>query len=176
MMIQRLLPSYLAKNAYEIPASFYKGIGKKIILFDLDNTLDPIDTLDPSSQTKSFILKLKQAGLTVYIASNNTSKRVFRYSKALDIEAISGLFKPFSIKLKKWLKKKGYSNKEVILIGDQLFTDVLAANGAKIDVILTEPISKKDSVFTFFNRKIEKAFRKKIRDKHLANNWEEIHL
>ncbi len=175
-MIQRLLPSYLAKNAYEIPASFYKDIGKKIVLFDLDNTLDPIDTLDPSNQTKDLISKLKQAGLSVYIASNNTSKRVFRYSKALDIEAISGLFKPFSIKLKKWLKKKGYNNREVILVGDQIFTDVIASRGAKIDVILTEPLSKKDSVFTLLNRKIEKLFRKKIRNKHLASYWEEIHL
>lgn len=175
-MIQRLIPTYLAKSAYDIPADFYQRIHKKVILFDLDNTLDSIDISHPSIHAKTLINSLKSAGLDVYIASNNTKKRVLRYCKPLEINGISCLLKPFSFKLKKWLKSKGYKLEEVIFIGDQIFTDVLAAKGAKIDVILTNPLSEKDSIFTFFNRKIEKNVRKKIEKNNLSKRWEEIAL
>ncbi len=173
-MFRRFLPSYLGKNALSIPASFYQRIGKKAILFDLDNTLDPVNVLEPSPQVMQLISSLKEKGLFVYVASNNTGKRVSRYCEKLGIESASGLFKPFSFKLKKWIKRKGYLPNEVILVGDQIFTDVLAAKGAKIDVILTEPISKKDSVFTFLNRKIEQPIRRKIEKRYLTPHWEDI--
>ncbi len=172
--MKAFLPTYLASNARLIKPSFYKKIGKKVILFDLDNTLDPVDILEPSSDTVSFIEALLEEGLKVYVASNNTGKRVARYAGKLGVEATSGLLKPFPFKLRKWLKKKGYKKEEVILVGDQIFTDVLAAKGAGIEVILTEPLSTRDSVFTFLNRKMEVPIRKKIKKKGLCPQAEEI--
>lgn len=171
-MKKLFLPTYIASSARSITPSFYKAIGKKIVLFDLDNTLDPVDVAEPTSETIAFIKELKKEGIKVYVASNNTGKRVSRYCDKLGIEATSGLMKPFSFKLRKWIKKNGYDKEEIILVGDQIFTDVIAAKGAGIDVILTEPISKKDSVFTWLNRKMEKPIRKKIKNRGLCKQAE----
>ncbi len=173
-MLRHFLPTYVGKNVFSISASFYERIGKKAILFDLDNTLDPVNVKEPSTEVAQLVSSLKEKGFAVYVASNNTGRRVSQYCEKLGIESTSGLLKPLSYKLKRWIKSKGYLFDEVILVGDQIFTDVLAAKGAKIDVILTEPISKKDSIFTFFNRKIEGPIRRKIEKRHLVPRWEEM--
>ena len=84
------------------------------------------------------------------------------YAESLGIKVFSGLMKPFSGPLKKLIQNEGFKKEEVVLIGDQVLTDVKAGNGAGIMTILTEPISKGDIIWTRFNRVFEKKKRKKI--------------
>ena len=136
-------PTYRANSIFEIPVSFYAEHGIKVVLSDLDKNL-------------------KEAGIDFYIASNNTSKRVSLYGKELGITVFSGLMKPFSGPLKKLIERQGFKKEEVVLIGDQVLTDVKAGNKAGIMTILTEPISEGDIIWTRFNRVFEKKKRKKI--------------
>ena len=54
------------------------------------------------------------------------------------------------IKTKYKLKKK-----EMVLIGDQIVTDVFAGNKFRIKTILVDPLGIKDMKITYLNRKIE---------------------
>lgn len=155
-------PTYRAKSIFDIPVSFYAEHGIKVVLSDLDNTLDDYRVQTPSPRTHELIKTLKEAGIAFYIASNNTSKRVSLYGKDLGIQVFSGLMKPFSGPLKKLIEKEGFKKEEVVLIGDQVLTDVKAGNKAGIMTILTEPISTGDIIWTRFNRIFEKKKRKKI--------------
>lgn len=155
-------PTYRANSIFEIPVSFYAEHGIKVVLSDLDNTLDDYRVKTPSPRTQELVKNLKEAGIEFYIASNNTSKRVSLYGKVLGITVFSGLMKPFSGPLKKLIEKQGFKKEEVVLIGDQVLTDVKAGNKAGIMTILTEPISKGDIIWTRFNRVFEKKKRKKI--------------
>jgi len=155
-------PTYRANSIFEIPLSFYAEHGIKVVLSDLDNTLDDYRVQTPSPRTRELIENLKKAGIEFYIASNNTSKRVSVYAESLGIKVFSGLMKPFSGPLKKLIQNEGFKKEEVVLIGDQVLTDVKAGNGAGIMTILTEPISKGDIIWTRFNRVFEKKKRKKI--------------
>lgn len=175
-MNKHFVPTYLSNNVFSINPHFFVAIGKKAVLLDLDNTLDPVDIKEPSERAIAYVEGLKKEGLKVYVASNNTGKRVSTYCEKLNIEAASGLLKPFSFRLKKWIKKTGYKKEEVILVGDQIFTDVLSAKGANIDILLTKPLSPRDSVFTLLNRKLEKPIRDKIKKKKLSKHWEEVTL
>ena len=69
------------------------------------------------------------------------------------------LMKPFSFKIKKLIKSKGWKKDEVALIGDQLMTDFKAAKGAKIHFILSDRITEKEPFFTRINRKFERKKR-----------------
>jgi HAD superfamily phosphatase (TIGR01668 family) len=155
-------PTYRANSIFEIPVSFYAEHGIKVVLSDLDNTLDDYRVKTPSPRTQELVKILKEAGIDFYIASNNTSKRVSLYGKELGITVFSGLMKPFSGPLKKLIEKQGFKREEVVLIGDQVLTDVKAGNKAGIMTILTEPISEGDIIWTRFNRVFEKKKRKKI--------------
>ena len=100
--------------------------------------------------------------LYICIVSNNKAKRKSIYCDRLGVQGIFSCFKPFPNKIVKFIKELGYQKDEVVLVGDQLITDVLCGNNAKIRVILTEPIVKKDQWTTRFNRLIDRPIRKSM--------------
>ena len=90
---------------------------------------------------------------------------------AADCECINSAHKPFSGKIKKFLKENGYKPEEVMLVGDQLMTDVLAAKGAHIRVVLTEKVVKEDQFTTHFNRLLDRPIRKHLVKKGKMPDW-----
>ena len=78
-------------------------------------------------------------------------------------------------RIKKFLKEKGVNPEQAMLVGDQMMTDVLAAKGAKIRVILTEKIVKEDQFTTHFNRLLDKPIRKHLNKKGKLLDWRTIY-
>ena len=173
-MNSRVIPFATAQNVFEIPASFYKKLGVKTLLLDLDNTLDPYTVSEPSERTKDWAKAMMDEGLDIYILSNNSGKRVGKYAGLLGVKARYFMKKPFSGPLKRFLAEMNYKKEEVILIGDQIQTDVKAGNGAGIRVILTEPLYEVEPPWTKFNRIFDRPKRKKIYAKHLCPTWQEV--
>lgn len=174
MIKARYYPTFLAQSLYEIAPEFYQKMGMKNLLLDLDNTLAPYHQKEPDETTKAWAMKLKKAGIHLYIASNNTSARVTHYASLLGVKALSGLLKPFSFRLKHILKQEGFVAAETVLIGDQLMTDIPAANGAKIRSILVEPIDReREPWVTRWNRLFEKKKRQRIMREGKVPSWKE---
>ncbi len=173
-MNKKAIPFAIAKNAYSIPVSFYKENNIKNVLFDLDNTLACYKDKEPSKETFALIESLKKEGIFVAIASNNTNKRVLDFSKELNIPAYCALKKPFSGPLKKLLEKESLKIEETVLVGDQILTDVYAANGAGIRAILCYPLTKLDPIWTRINRILSKGKMKKLYKEPYKNMWRAI--
>lgn len=173
-MRKRNIPFAHAKDVFSIPASFYQRLGVKTLLMDLDNTLDPYTVSEPSEQTIAWAKQMLDAGLEIYILSNNSGRRVGHYASLLGVKARYFMRKPFSGPLKKFLKEMNLKPEEVLLIGDQIQTDVLAGNGAGIRVLLTEPLYKVEPPWTKFNRLFDRPKRRKILANHLCPEWEEV--
>ncbi|MBP0989806.1 MAG: YqeG family HAD IIIA-type phosphatase, partial [Oscillospiraceae bacterium] len=55
-----------------------------------------------------------------------------------------------------------------MIVGDQVFTDVLCGNLSKIRVVLLDPISEETQSFLKFKRKIEKLFDLRNKNKMTA--------
>ena len=173
-MRKKNIPYAHAKSVYDIPADFYLSHGVKTLLLDLDNTLDPYTVSEPSALALSWARSMRAAGLDIFILSNNSGKRVGKYASLLEVKSRFFMRKPFSGPLKRFLKKEGLDKDEVMLIGDQIQTDVKAGNGAGIRVILTEPLYKVEPPWTKINRIFDRPKRKKILSKHLCPEWEEV--
>ncbi len=173
-MIKRFIPFARAKSFYEIDVSFFKSLGITTILTDLDNTLAPYDVALPEERAFELKKRLDEAGIRLLIASNNTGTRVHRFAEALGVEAACMLRKPFSGPLKKFLKNNNLKPVEVLLIGDQIVTDVTAGNGAGIRTVLTDPLRKKEPIWTTFNRMFDTPLRKKVDKKGYSKSWKEI--
>ena len=173
-MRKRVIPFCRANSVFEIPASFYRKLGVKVLLMDLDNTLDPYTVSEPSDRALAWAKQMKEEGFSIYILSNNSGKRVGHYASLLGVNARYFMKKPFSGPLKRFLEEMNLPKEEVILIGDQIQTDVKAGNGAGIRVILTEPLYEVEPPWTKFNRLFDKPKRKKIVNKHLSPLWQEV--
>ena len=173
-MLKRFIPFAHAQSIFEIDLSFYKKLGIKYVLSDLDNTLDSYLQKTPLAKAKELKEKLNKEGIELIVTSNNTGERVRNYCKELGVKHFSSLRKPFAFKLKKRIKELGINKDEVILIGDQIVTDISCANGAKIKNVLTEKLVKEDQPTTRFNRLFDNPLRKKLNKKNLLKDWRNI--
>ena len=171
--MSNFVPFAHAKSLYEIDPEFFKSNGVSTLFVDLDNTLDSYKSHTPSDNAIALVKKLKDAGLNLIIISNNRYKRVLGYAEALGVEFISSTGKPFPRKINKFVEAKGLKKENIMVVGDQLMTDTLAGNRAKIRVVLTEKIVKEDQPTTHFNRIFDRPIRKRLRKKGLLVDWKD---
>ena len=147
-------PNMYKKNIFEIDYNRLKEQGIKCLVFDLDNTLGLIEHERCPLKTKK-LLKELQKDFLILISSNNTKKRIAPYLKDLGIGGVAFSLKP-STKGLRWIKKNyNLKKKEMVMIGDQIVTDILSGNRYKIMTILVDPLGEKDLRITGLNRKIE---------------------
>ena len=172
-MRKSIVPSAYYRSSRDIPPEVLAKMGIKLVLFDLDNTLDPYAVSEPTEEAFAMCARFKAAGLRPFICSNNKEKRVGHYANLLGIEYACMMLKPFACKIKKLIKSLGYDNSEVILIGDQIQTDVKAGYRARIKTILVEPLDPTiEPPWTRFNRKFDKPKREKMREAGLLKPFE----
>ncbi len=150
-----LLPDMYKKTIFDINYPLLKERGITCLIFDLDNTLALLDEKECPEAVISLIAKLKK-DFKVFIISNNTKKRLKPYEEALEIEAISFALKPLTKGFRQIIKKYNLKKAEMVMIGDQIPTDILAGKRFKIMTILVDALAKKDLKITSFNRLIEK--------------------
>ena len=157
-------PTMYKKNIFEINYNKLKEMGITCLVFDLDNTLGLIDQKKCPNDAKKLIKEL-QNDFLVLISSNNTKDRLEPYLKELGIGGVALSMKPSTRGLRKIKRDYKLKKKEMVMIGDQLVTDVLAGRNFKIMTILVDPLGKKDLKITGLNRAIEDKIIKKYMKK-----------
>ena len=170
-MFKRFIPFAHAQSIYEIPVDFYSENNVQLLLIDLDNTLDSYRLYEPTERAVQLIEEIKKTGVTPVVVSNNRGKRVGTYADKLGVEYIYSAHKPFSRRIKNFLKGKNVSVENSMLVGDQMMTDVLAAKGAHLRIVLTEKIVKEDQWTTHINRLFDRPIRKHLNKKGKLPDW-----
>ena len=170
-MFKKFIPFAHSKSIYEIEPCFFVNHGVKVLFMDLDNTLDSYRDKEPKKETIDYVNRLKEAGLTPVIISNNKAHRVSGYANLLGVEFLSSARKPFSKRINQEIARRNVDKENVMLVGDQLMTDVLAAKGAKIRVVLTEKLVKEDQWTTHINRLFDRPIRKYHRKRNNLIDW-----
>jgi HAD superfamily phosphatase (TIGR01668 family) len=156
MLSLKFTPEYIFEKFSDASAEFLQSIGIKGIILDVDNTLEPYEHAKPGEHVIRWLEELKSSGISAAIVSNNNSKRIDMFNEELDLFAISKAGKPFPANVRRAIEALGCSPNEVILMGDQVFTDVWAAHNAGIRAILVPPINDKRDLLTKFKRWLEK--------------------
>ena len=164
--------NYYFKSVYDIPYDkLYEG-GIRLILTDLDNTLISYNEAMPNEKLFELKKKIEGMGFEFILVSNSKKARVDNFAKAFDIPYIKFATKPLKRGIKKAIRciaSKKYNKNEIILLGDQLMTDVLGGKRCKINVALINPIDKTSDIkSTRINRGLEKVFLRRIKKKYPA--------
>ncbi|TXL68041.1 YqeG family HAD IIIA-type phosphatase [Cerasibacillus terrae] len=171
-MLKLFLPNNHVKSIFEIEPKELTKIGIKGIITDLDNTLVAWDVREATPEVYEWFKKMKEEDIKITIISNNKEERVRFFSEPLDTPYVFSARKPLTRAFKKAAQNMGLSNEEVVVIGDQLLTDVLGGNAAGFYTILVVPIVETDAKVTKFNRRIERMILNKMRKKGMIT-WEE---
>ena len=155
------VPEYRFNTFDEASVEFLQSLGVKGIILDIDNTLEPYENLDPGEGVKAWLFSLKEAGISAAFVSNTGRERVERFNKEFGFPAYYKAKKPFKKNLLNAMRDMNTTRENTILMGDQVFTDVLAAHNAGIPAILLPPIKDKTDLFTRFKRLLEKPILRK---------------
>lgn len=161
-------------NAYfnkveEITIEFLQKNKIKALILDIDNTLIDYSHVMTESVEK-WAKDLKGQGVKLYIVSNtNKKKKVEKVSERLDIPYIFFAKKPLKMGFKKAQKHLKENSENIAVVGDQIFTDVIGGNRARMFTILVDPINEKDFWYTKWKRPIERRikenFKKRTKEK-----------
>lgn len=169
-MLKKFIPDYYFKSIYEIPLSKLYDDGVRLILTDLDNTLISYLEKLPNENLIKWKNEVINKGFELIIVSNSKKERVENFSKALGVDCVKFSTKPLKRGIKKAINKiskNKYNNNQIIILGDQLMTDILGGNRCKINTCLIKAIDKSsDSFPTRCNRKLENFIKNKIKKKY----------
>ncbi|MFC4022723.1 YqeG family HAD IIIA-type phosphatase [Oceanobacillus longus] len=171
-MLTYFLPNEHVKSVFDIQPATLKNRGIKGIITDLDNTLVAWDVKDATPEVIQWFKLMKDHDIKVTIISNNNQERVEVFSEPLGTPFVFSARKPLSKAFKTVANEMGLKKEEVVVIGDQLLTDVLGGNLADLYTILVVPIVQTDGKITKFNRKIERRILNYFRRKGKIS-WEE---
>lgn len=161
-----LVPNMYQKNIYTINYEYLKKEKVKCLLFDLDNTCVGYHEKNPTKELKKLFDNLTNLGFKVIIFSNALPKRLAPFSM-LNVVLHPASKKPFKKNFEKILKKYHYQKKEVCIIGDQLFTDILGGNLVGIKTCLVDPITEEDFILTKIFRATEHFVFKRLAKKNI---------
>ena len=135
------VPDCKFKALCDISAEFLMKNGVSLLLLDLDNTIAPYGVASPSAEVTAWANQLKDAGFSLHIVSNSKKTgRVSSFADALGIPYIYRAKKPSPRAVLELLQKLKVAPSKAALAGDQIYTDVLAANSAGVMSIVVYPI------------------------------------
>ena len=164
-MITKLTPTYFYDKIEDISFDLLEENNITGLIFDADNTI--IDyTKVVSKEKKAWLNELKKRGYNICILSNTVSeKKIRNLMKELDVNGLYLAMKPMLRGFNMALNLLDAKKENVIMIGDQLFTDVLGANRFGIKSIFVNPMHKREDLLTIMKRPLEKYYLKKIKEK-----------
>jgi len=154
-MLERFYPDEQVRSAYVIDYEKLYAEGYRGIIFDIDNTLVSHDTPHPTPEICTFLKKFEQEGIKIALVSNNSKVRVSLFNQSLGLPASHRSAKPFKFALKRAARRAGVSAEEVVLVGDQLFTDIWGGNRMGFTTVLVTPIKRDETRFVSLKRRFE---------------------
>lgn len=150
-------PREYLDSIYSIDFRRLRDLGFTAVLMDLDETLLPREMSDITPVLYSFLENIKDKGFQICLVSNNLNpERVRKVAEALSLPHITLAAKPLPFAFDRALKLINSGKGQTVVIGDQLFMDILGGNLAGIYTILVKPMTRETSFWRRLMRKAEK--------------------
>lgn len=165
-----ITPTWTINSIYSIKGQDLLKHGYRAVIVDLDNTLIAWNQWEHTVEMAEWMIDLRQAGVKVYLLSNNNHSRVAKVADPLEVPFTAGALKPLSKNFKLAVDHLTTPNENIVVIGDQVMTDVIGANRFGLDVILVKPIAQNDNIYTWLNRSLEKVALKIVKIDR-KGNW-----
>jgi len=138
-LVETYVPDVYQKSIFNIDYDQLKKAGIKLISFDIDDTIAPIEKVKPSKASITLFEKLKLMGFELFLMSNANYKRATLFGEMLNVDAVYRVNKPSTIGFisiqKKYFEKFSIeiAAKEMAHIGNSMVKDV--ATGKSYGVI-----------------------------------------
>jgi uncharacterized protein len=150
------LPSLIVDQLREIPLEYLYDSGYKVFFLDVDNTLLGTEAKQVPLDVLNWVQSVKGMGFEVVVLSNNSSRhRINRICDQLGVRGYYRAMKPLPFTLYTWCRDHKISPSKTVVVGDQVFTDIVLGQWVRGYSVLIEPVDKKFSLIKSIQREIE---------------------
>lgn len=167
-----IFPDYYANGVSKIGERFLQDRQIQAIWLDIDNTISLVDDPLPTPEAREWISKMQTAGYTLGVVSNNDLQRVQSFAESMGLLFQAHAQKPSPTGYQTLAERAGLSPKQCLVVGDQLFTDILGGNNAGMYTVAVPPLEVDQEPKSFWiRRKMEQiliALHKKLLGKSLS--------
>ena len=147
-LLNLIRPTIICESLLDIDFYSLKEDGIQNILCDVDNTIISYKNQNVSIQYLNLFNEIKSHGFNIILLSNNSSQqRIEIVAKQLELTGIAFSCKPFPFTAKKVMNQTNMKNTNTVIIGDQLFTDILLGSWLNAPTIFVDPISTENCSF-----------------------------
>ncbi len=158
-MLQTFYPYEYVDSVFSIDYHKLWTLGFRAVIFDIDNTLvhhgeDSTDAVD------TLFRHIHGIGLKTLLLSNNSEARIQRFCRNIDTPFIHEANKPHPAGYLKALQLLELDKAQVLVVGDQVFTDIRGANQCGIPNVLVRYLRYPEEKKIGIKRNLEKIILK----------------
>ena len=158
-----LNPNIKLHGITDITVELLKQHAIKALLLDVDNTMSTHHGTVLTDGLMEWIAKMSDSGIKLMVLSNSKRFRIEPFAARIGLPFISLGCKPLPTGYLRGVKALGEKRKNVAIVGDQIFTDILGGNIVGVKSILLTPIKLEDGWSFKVRRKLEKKLYKRYK-------------
>lgn len=161
-----LTPEVVFRRVEAITPEALRRMGITALVLDVDNTLTGDGSQQLDDSVAAWLAAMRAAGISLTIVSNNTARRVRPFAERIGLAWVPLACKPLPPGLMTARRRLGVARRQMAMVGDQIFTDRLAAGLYGIRCLYVLPRTPHDkNRGVRFKRSLEKPFLRRYYEK-----------
>jgi len=152
-----LLPDGYLTSVLALDPAQLRDAGVRGVLLDMDNTVLPRGTSTVPADIVAWIGRLQSAGIAPLLLSNNWHESARLTGEAIGVPVVAKACKPLPFAFLRACRRLGLRRREVIMVGDQLATDIWGAKLVGMHAVLVCPLTDIDIRASWLSRRLERA-------------------
>ena len=158
-IFKAMKPERVYKDLPGMPWKELYDEGIRTALLDFDNTLGPDHATEPEEFSYKCVKMIEDTGIRCCLVSNAKSGRSAKIAEMLGIPVVTYANKPGTSGVLKAIKLMDSSADKSLMVGDQVFTDVIAGNRSGVRTFMVEKLHKQEIWYVLLKRPFEKLVR-----------------
>ena len=155
-----LKPNFILENITDISVDFLKENKIKALLLDVDNTLSVAHgtkVLRPG--VPEWLTEMQQNGIKLVVLSNAKKSRAKAFANSISLSVVGMALKPLPFGYISAKKMLGLNAKNIAMVGDQIFTDILGAKVVGFKSVWLTNITPEEKFSFKIRRKLEQKLK-----------------
>lgn len=156
-------PTVTRRRVTDISPGLLRKLGVTALFLDADNTLTTHNNPRPADAVLGWLDTMRAEGIALVIVSNNSEERIRPFAKRLGLEYTARACKPLTLGFSRTARELGLRPRQIAVVGDQIFTDIVGGNLFGAPSILVKPMEPEDGPFFRLKRRLEKRVLRRYR-------------